>query len=136
MVVGELSLDGSVRLVCGVLPMVALARRESIPRMYVPAVDSREAALVPGVEVIPIEDLAQLAAHLSGRISIAPLRSEPALIEADLPPLTDFSEVRGQEHENARWRWPRPVRTTCSCAGRPMRARPSWRARCPPFCRA
>jgi len=49
MVVGELSLDGSVRHVRGVLPMVALARREAIPRMYVPAVDSREAALVPQV---------------------------------------------------------------------------------------
>jgi magnesium chelatase family protein len=54
--------------------------------------------LVPGVEVIPIEDLAQLAAHPSGRISIAPLRTEPALIDADRPPLTDFSEARGQEH--------------------------------------
>jgi magnesium chelatase family protein len=66
--------------------------------MYVPAVDSREAALVPDVEVIPIEDLAQLAAHLSGRLTIPALRTEPTLIEADLPPLTDFSEVRGQEH--------------------------------------
>ena len=98
MVVGELSLDGSVRHVRGVLPMVALARRQAIPRMYVPAVDSREAALVPDVEVIPIEDLAQLAAHLSGRLTIPALRTEPTLIEADLPPLTDFSEVRGQEH--------------------------------------
>lgn len=98
MVVGELSLDGSVRHVRGVLPMVALARSQAIPRMYVPAVDSREAALVPDVEVIPIEDLAQLAAHLSGRLTIPALRTQPELIEADLPPLTDFSEVRGQEH--------------------------------------
>ncbi|MCX6026039.1 MAG: ATP-binding protein [Chloroflexi bacterium] len=98
MVVGELSLDGSVRHVRGVLPIVALARRQAIPRMYVPAVDSREAALVPDVEVIPIENLAQLAAHLGGRLTIPALRTQPEPIEADLPPLTDFSEVRGQEH--------------------------------------
>ncbi|MCK4961106.1 MAG: magnesium chelatase, partial [Anaerolineales bacterium] len=57
LVVGELSLDGSVRHVRGVLPMAALARQEGISRLMVPAVNAAEAALISDVEVIPVESL-------------------------------------------------------------------------------
>ncbi len=55
LVVGELSLDGTVRHARGVLPMAAVARQEGFKRIFVPLADAAEAALIPGLEVIPVE---------------------------------------------------------------------------------
>ena len=97
LVIGELSLDGSVRHVRGVLPMAALARQQGFQRIFTPPADSREAALIPGLEVIPVTSLTALYAHLSGAIPIPP---QPALKPEDVPVIvsTDFAEVKGQEH--------------------------------------
>jgi magnesium chelatase family protein len=97
MVIGELSLDGSVRHARGVLPMAATARALGFKRMIVPEKDAAEAALIPGLEVIPVSTLAELFGHLSGRKLIPVF--EPTIEE--LVPLyipTDFAEVKGQEH--------------------------------------
>ena len=97
LVVGELSLDGSVRHVSGVLPMAALARREGFRRAFVPKDDAAEAALVPDVEVIPVASLTELVNHLSGVVPIRPARA----LQLDALPVflgTDFREVKGQEH--------------------------------------
>jgi len=97
LVIGELSLDGSVRHVRGVLPMAALARAEGYKRVYVPQVDAAEAALIPDLEVIPVPTLAALVAHLTGRQPIDPL--PPLNAEAIEPVVqTDFGEIKGQEH--------------------------------------
>jgi magnesium chelatase family protein len=97
--VGELSLDGSVRHVDGILPVAALASQEGIRRIFVPSVDAPEAALVKGLEVIPVEHLGQLAAHLQGLRAIPPYQAESDPISS-LPPAyaTDFAEIKGQEH--------------------------------------
>ncbi len=97
--VGELSLDGSVRHVNGILPIAALAHQQSIQRVFVPAADAPEAALIDGLKVIPVENLGQLAAHLQGLRTIPPC--EPDLDPASLPPsayAADFAEIKGQEH--------------------------------------
>jgi magnesium chelatase family protein len=96
-IVGELSLDGSVRHVRGVLPMAALARREGFKRIFVPQADAAEAALIPNLEVIPVESLAALYAHFSGERCVAP---QPSISPESLPTSaqTDFSEIKGQEH--------------------------------------
>ncbi len=97
--VGELSLDGSVRHVNGILPIAALAHQQSIRRAFVPAVDAPEAALIDGLEVIPVEHLGQLVAHLQGLRSIPPYESD--LDPSSLPPpqyAADFAEIKGQEH--------------------------------------
>ncbi len=97
--VGELSLDGSVRHVNGILPIAALAHQQSIHRIFVPAVDAPEAALIHGLEVVPVEHLSQLAAHLQGLQEILPY--EPDTDPSTLPPpqyATDFAEIKGQEH--------------------------------------
>ena len=73
MLVGELSLDGSLRHVSGVLPMADLARREGFKTLYVPEVDAPEAALIPDIEVIPVSSLRALYAHLMGWEPIPPL---------------------------------------------------------------
>jgi len=97
LVVGELSLDGSVRHVRGVLSMAALAREQGFQRIFTPAVDAAEAALIPGLEVIPVASLSTLFMHLSGIERIPP--QQPVTPE-ELPFVveTDFKEVKGQEH--------------------------------------
>jgi len=96
-VVGELSLDGSVRHVCGVLPMAALARQENYQRIYVPESDAGEAALIPGLEGIPVTSLACLYAHLSGQNPIPP-QTPTAPETVPIQVQTDFREIKGQEH--------------------------------------
>jgi len=97
--VGELSLDGSVRHVSGVLPIAAVAQQRGIRRVFVPAEDAPEAALIDGLEVIPVEHLGRLAAHLQGLRSIPPYEAE--LDPASLPSpvyAADFAVIKGQEH--------------------------------------
>ena len=97
---GELSLDGSIKHVNGVLPMVGLAEGEGLGEVYVPAADSKEASLLSGMTVYPAGTLGELAAHLRGHNSIEAyagaddheLAVEPSWIGGDL------AYVRGQEH--------------------------------------
>ncbi len=97
LVIGELSLDGSLRHVRGILPMAAVARREGLRRVFVPACDAPEAALIPDIEVYPVESLAALYAHCSGQERIQPLGAvEVARSAAETA--TDFREIKGQEH--------------------------------------
>jgi magnesium chelatase family protein len=97
MIVGELSLDGRVRHARGVLPMAAVARQQGFQRIFVPESDAAEAALIPDLEVIPASSLAALYAHLEDSLPIPP---QPPAIPEDgaLLALTDFSDIKGQEH--------------------------------------
>jgi magnesium chelatase family protein len=97
LMVGELSLDGGVRHIRGVLPMAAVGREQGFRHIYAPSMDAAEAALIPGIEVYPVDSLAGLVAHFRG---MASLPRAPALdLESQpLPPATDFQDVKGQEH--------------------------------------
>ena len=95
--VGELSLDGSLRHVRGVLPMAALARDEGFKRVLVPRVDAAEAALIPDLEVLPVESLTELVNHFTGVVPI-PVFESQELEEVETIGVTDFSEIKGQEH--------------------------------------
>ncbi len=96
-VIGELSLDGRVRHARGVLPMAASARASGFKRIFVPQEDAAEAALIPDLEVIPVNSLAALYAHLNGDLLIPP---RPPIKPEDVPVIvgTDFREIKGQEH--------------------------------------
>ena len=96
LVVGELSLDNSVRHVRGVLPMAALARDKGIKRIFTPQVDAAEGALIPDLEVIPVNSLVDLCAYLKGSLAISPQPPTPAGSQPAWA-LTDFKEVKGQE---------------------------------------
>ncbi|MFN8540476.1 MAG: magnesium chelatase domain-containing protein [Thermomicrobiales bacterium] len=98
LVVGELGLDGAVRHINGVLSMVSLARERGLRRVFVPQEDAREAALVGGVDVLPIGSLADLLAHFDGVAPIAPHRAAP-LDPADEAAYegTDLAHIKGQE---------------------------------------
>lgn len=97
LIIGELSLDGSVRHVRGVLPMAALARQKGFKRVFAPSVDAAEAALIPDLEVIPVASLRELYEHLIGQILITP---QVPVQPKDIPVTvqTDFGEIKGQEH--------------------------------------
>jgi len=98
-VVGELALDGSTRPTRGALSMaLALNEQAEMRGMLVPAASAAEAAVVEGIEVIPVSSLAQSAAFLCGRIEIEP--QPPCLEEWFSKPAeydVDFADVRGQE---------------------------------------
>jgi magnesium chelatase family protein len=95
--VGELSLDGSLRHVRGILPMAALAKEEGFERVLVPQMDAAEAALIHEVEVLPVPSLTELINHLSGVVRI-PSYTRQELEEVEEIGLTDFCEIKGQEH--------------------------------------
>lgn len=99
LILGELSLDGSVRHVNGVLPMASMAQQRGYRRLFVPTVDAAEAALVEGLAVFPIDTLASLVAHLNGQQAIAPYENSLRFDENDdiIYP-TSFEDVKGQEH--------------------------------------
>lgn len=96
--VGELALDGSVRPVAGGLAIAEAAARLRAGTIVVPAANGPEAALADGVEVIPIENVAQLPAIAAGERPLrtpAPLPLSKAAGEAPGP---DLADLRGQAH--------------------------------------
>jgi magnesium chelatase family protein len=97
LVIGELSLDNTVRHVRGILPMAVIAREQGFKRIYVPESDAAEAALIPEIEVIPVASLSALVSFLNGKNSISP-QPLTQVDNTEAWALTDFKDVKGQEH--------------------------------------
>lgn len=98
LLLGELSLDGTVRHVNGVLPMANMARQRGYKRLFVSAADAAEGALVEGLEVYPVEHLAALIQHISGIKPIARYEATLRFDEENEPTFPiDFADVKGQE---------------------------------------
>ena len=98
-VLGELSLDGSLRHTNGVLPMAALACEKGFTTLIVPEADAKEASLIQGAKIIPITSLAQLVSYLRGEI--LPPEYQPDDIPEYVPAqtvTTDLAYIKGQEH--------------------------------------
>lgn len=92
--IGELSLSGEVRPVNGILPMTITAKEAGIKKLYVPADDSAQGAVVEGIEVYPVRDVPQLIAHLQGRNTIEKATAPEYVPSEGFVP--DFSQVKGQ----------------------------------------
>ncbi len=105
--IGELTLDGNLRSVTGVLPMVMAAAERGIRRVFVPEPQAREAAMVPGMEVFGMRSLGQVVAELRGEEvpeapPVAPMsgarllswRGEDRLEETDMSDLLGMADVR------------------------------------------
>ena len=93
---GEVSLDGGIRPVSGVLPMALAAKREGIQYLFVPAENAAEATLARGPVVIPVRTVAELAQGLNGEIE---LKEEPLWMpEKNEDSALDFKDVLGQEN--------------------------------------
>lgn len=96
---GELSLDGSVRHMHGILPMVAAALEKGIHSVFVPADDAREAALVNDIQVFPVITLSQLVSHFNGETEILKYAGDNAWqTEYHDDPSINLSHIKGQEH--------------------------------------
>ncbi|HEX6384681.1 MAG TPA: YifB family Mg chelatase-like AAA ATPase [Anaerolineae bacterium] len=97
--IGELSLDGTTRHTKGILPMTALARTHGFERVFVPAADAGEAALLPDLAVMPVASLGELVGHLTGLKAIAPFTVDlKEAFDKDLAYAADFADIMGQEH--------------------------------------
>lgn len=92
---GELSLDGGVREVTGVLPMALAAQRQGIRRLFVPAGNAAEAAAAGGIEVYPVNTALDAVRHLTGEALLAPA-PPTEFAPGGLEGVPDFSDVRGQ----------------------------------------
>ncbi len=98
-ILGELSLDGSARPINGVLPMCISIKKQGKRRVLVPRENADEAALVKGLEVIPIDNLNQAIKFLSGQIELFPHYIDVnSLFSAEPDYYIDFSDVKGQGH--------------------------------------
>lgn len=95
--VGELSLDGSLRSVKGILPMALLVQQKNIKQLFVPFDNAKEAALVPGISIYPVKTLAQLVKHLDGTELIEKYQKTDVTLSAHIESQHDMSYVRGQE---------------------------------------
>lgn len=97
--IGELSLDGLVRSVSGVLS-IALMAAKKFKTIYLPRANAAEAALVSGLEIIPLRNLSQLLAHLNNRKTIPPFHPQKNQPKSSLKPPSatpDLASVYGQE---------------------------------------
>jgi magnesium chelatase family protein len=95
---GELSLNGAIKGVKGVLPVAQEVQRSGRPGIVVARENADEAAMVEGLEVLPVDVLSDVVDGFSGARPIPPHRVDvEALFRRDLPLSPDFSEIRGQE---------------------------------------
>lgn len=96
---GELSLDGEIKPVKGILPMVISAREEGIENIVLPLENADEAAVVKGINVLPARSIVDVVNHLNGVCMI-----EPHIVDIDeifnrnLIYDVDFADVKGQEN--------------------------------------
>jgi magnesium chelatase family protein len=96
--VGELALDGAVRAVKGVLPIALSARALGKRGVLVPPENAAEAAVVAGLQVIPVRNLREAVGFLEGEVKISPTEVDMTKIfEQDHEEEIDFAEVKGQE---------------------------------------
>jgi len=97
--VGELALTGAVRPVKGVLSIALRARAEGKTGVLVPAENAREAAVVEGLQVIPVPNLRAAAQFLEGEVKIAPVKVDlEKLFETPADEDVDLADVKGQEN--------------------------------------
>jgi len=98
LVLGELSLDGSLRHTNGVLAMAMLAKTKDFKRLFLPAINAKEASVIKGVEIFPVSSLLDLFKHLSGVEEIKPQKHlEFSEVQTKVDAEFDFSDIAGQE---------------------------------------
>lgn len=96
---GELSLDGSLNQINGILPMCIEAKKLGIQKIVVPIQNAKEAAVVKGIQIIGAKNLYQVVEYLNAREQIEPYQIEKELFYQNKQENQfDFCEVKGQEN--------------------------------------
>ena len=94
--IGELSLDGLVRHVNGVLPMVIRAQKSGIKRVFVPSSNALESSVVEGIDVYAVDTVNQVISYIKGETILEPVRFSPEMQNRNQGYLPDFKDVMGQ----------------------------------------
>ena len=97
-IMGELSLDGMLKPIRGVLPMAIQAKQEGFKGMIIPVENAKEAAVVEDIDVIGADNLKDVVDFLNGQLSIEPTRIDRAEMEIEDCYTCDFMDVKGQEN--------------------------------------
>ncbi len=98
-VLGELSLDGSLRPIKGAISVSLAAKDNNLDGLIVPRSNAREAAIVEGINVYGFDNLIEVVAFLNGEIDITPTKvNREEIFEAASQYTVDFAEVKGQHH--------------------------------------
>jgi len=96
---GELSLDGSVRAVNGILPMVMFARAQGFEEFFLPQENIKEVEIIKGIKIFPVKSLRQLLLHYNEVAKINPLKPIEFLKNTEEVDFEfDLSDIIGQEH--------------------------------------
>ena len=96
-IVGELSLDGNVKAVNGILSYAIAAKNNGYKKIMVPVENEIEASLVEGVEVFSVKNLIEAVEILTNPNNKEPVKFDPAILESDINDyIVDFNEVKGQ----------------------------------------
>lgn len=100
-IMGELSLDGSLQPVKGILPIAIQAKKEGFKGMLIPQINAQEAAIVAGIDVYPIENIKQVIDFFNGDADLQPLVVNTRELFASSLNKNfdfDFADVKGQEN--------------------------------------
>ncbi|MBI2018399.1 YifB family Mg chelatase-like AAA ATPase [Candidatus Daviesbacteria bacterium] len=97
LVVGELSLDGTLRYTRGILPIALLAKSSGFQKIIVPFENAKEASVVEGVEVLAFHSLSEVMRVILGQQDLTPFVRENLNLGEDLIFEYDFSQIKGQE---------------------------------------
>ncbi len=99
LILGELSLDGQVKPIKGTLPISVAAREAGLRGILLPRDNSKEAAVVKGIEILPLDTLSDCVEFLNDTLTLEPVEvnlDEVFKMDGNYP--VDFNEVKGQEH--------------------------------------
>ena len=96
-VIGELSLDGHINRVNGILPICLEAKRKGINKIILPKENAKEGALVDGIDVIGVENLREVIEFFNNKIKISPEKKTEFECNTEYIN-TDFEDVKGQKN--------------------------------------
>ncbi len=94
--VGELSLEGKVKRVPGVISIALMARTQKITTIFIPTGNVNEASLVEGITIYPVATIAELIFHLNGQMPLIPYSGGYIEEKNSHDYFEDFSDIRGQ----------------------------------------
>ena len=98
-ILGELSLDGQVKPIRGTLPIAVAARDAGYRGLLLPRDNSKEAAVVKGIEILPLDTLSDCVQFLNENLRINPVEVDlDEIFKTEMNYPVDFNDVKGQEH--------------------------------------
>jgi len=96
---GELSLDGSIKPVNGMLPIALMSKKTGIKKLLVPKANAKEAGIIKELKVFPVNSLCEVIEFLNKKMSIEPISIDlEDIFKLSKNSQVDFTDIKGQEH--------------------------------------